>query len=607
MSNPYLYLLKVSWKYARKERRQYVIVYSLFILSSLCIAMNPLLFGWAVDIFQNNPENILSTAVIYAGGYFALNLIVGAMHGRARVMERELGFTLSQNFLNEIFHQLLHLPVNWHKDHHSGSTIDRLKKAYNALKRFFSNGFFYFYTFSQFLLSLFGMVYFSPVFGTVALGLGFVTIWVILKFDKPYIKSMVEINEKEHHMSATLTDSLVNIFTVITLKLESRMKVDLLGKFENMLSPFRRNVKINEWKWFTANILIHIIYVVMVLGYVFSNYESGKTFYLGGLVALLGFVNQFTAAFSRINQAYTDIITLNTDVRTVDIIEQAYHERPSNEIQVPVSADWRYIELKNLSFYYGEKERKRQTDTGGVSALAVEEYTVLPPKKKKIKGVENVRLHLKKGQRVALIGESGCGKSTLLTLLRGLHTPLPGVELIIDGKPVQGWRNFSDMVTLFPQEPEIFENTILYNITLGLPFSEQEVMEVCDLVCFTEVIKQLPHGLESNIQEKGVNLSVGQKQRLALARGVLACRNSSIILLDEPTSSVDSQTEIIIYKRIFEAFGDKTIVSSLHNLHLVSLFDYGYVINDGRIIEEGITEDLVKGDYLRLTQIAISS
>jgi len=106
------------------------------------------------------------------------------------------------------------------------------------------------------------------------------------------------------------------------------------------------------------------------------------------------------------------------------------------------------------------------------------------------------------------------------------------------------------------------------------------------------VIGQLPKGLQSNIVEKGVNLSGGQKQRLALARGILAARSSDIILMDEPTSSVDPKTEVLIYERLFDEFRDKAIVSSLHRLYLLSYFDWVYVLQNGRIVEEGSFEEL---------------
>ena len=153
----------------------------------------------------------------------------------------------------------------------------------------------------------------------------------------------------------------------------------------------------------------------------------------------------------------------------------------------------------------------------------------------------------------------------------------------------------SETTTLFPQEPEIFENTIWYNVTLGLPFDEADVASVCETAHFAEVVKELPKGLESSIQEKGVNLSGGQKQRLALARGILAARQSEIVLLDEPTSSVDPKTEAEIYEKMFAAFADKAVVSALHRLHLLRHFDEVYVLRQGRVVARGTLEELLAG------------
>ncbi|MFM8832463.1 MAG: ATP-binding cassette domain-containing protein, partial [Cytophagales bacterium] len=194
--------------------------------------------------------------------------------------------------------------------------------------------------------------------------------------------------------------------------------------------------------------------------------------------------------------------------------------------------------------------------------------------------------------RVALIGESGSGKSTLMALLRGLYEPEKDLILKIDDRTTASIDSLHSVVTLFPQEPEIFENTIEHNITLGLPFEEKEIMEVCETAHFTDVVHQLPKGLQSNIQEKGVNLSGGQKQRLALARGILAAKSCDIILLDEPTSSVDPKTEIQIYEKLFKECEGKAVVSTLHRLYLLSYFDYVYVLKDGQVVEEGTFEEL---------------
>lgn len=567
MNNPYISLLRTAWQYARQERRRYVLVYTLFILSNLIEAALPLMLGWLVNKLQQDGVHALRYAIWYALGYLLIRFLFWACHGPARVMERELAFNLSRNFLQERYHQALHLPVKWHKDHHSGATINRIRKAFEALREFFQNGFVYLHALAKFVFSLSAMLYFSPLYGTVGVFIGAITLRVIFLFDKPFIKSLNEVNEHEHTVSATLFDSLSNIITVITLRLEKSMETGLMSKVSAMFQPFRRTAVINEWKWFTAEMMIGLIYAIVTLGYIYQNYNPTGAFVVGGLVTLLGYVNQFTSVFQDIAWQYTDIVRHNTDLQAANEIAEAYkdHHRPEAATKVPDL--WKEITLQNINFSH-------QTE--------------------QVTGLHGLHLRIRRGQRIALIGESGSGKSTLLALLRGLYEPKEGIQLRVDDVEVQSMGTLYDTVTLFPQEPEIFENTIAYNITLGLPFSEEIIRQVCEIAHFQTVVDQLPQGLESNIQEKGVNLSGGQKQRLALARGILAAQESQVVLLDEPTSSVDPKTEALIYKSMFQSFSDKAIISSLHRLHLLRDFDYVYVMDKGRILEEGSFEWLRK-------------
>jgi ATP-binding cassette, subfamily B, bacterial len=570
MKNPYFSLLAIAWRYARQQKGQYLLVYGLFVLANVVFALNPLLYGWFIEAIQKEGTGVIRHVWMYVGGYLFLMLLEWAFHGPARVMERELAFNLSRNFLDELYHQALHLPVRWHQDHHSGATINRIRKAYEALKDFFQNGFMFLHAFSKFIFSFFAILYFSPLYGAIGVVIGAFTVWIIFKFDKPFIKALDETNEKEHVVSSTLFDSLSNIITVITLRLEKRMENSLMGKIMEVFPPFRRTVVINEWKWFVASVLIGVIYVVVAVGYVYEHHVPNEVFLVGGLVTLLGYVNQFTSVFQDVAWQYTEIIRYNTDVQTARTISEAYIQQHRDESGEKLPEKWQFIDIQNLSFSHQDTYDEQKT----------------------AHSLHNLNLRIVRGQRIAFIGESGSGKSTLLALLRGLYEAEKGLQLLVDGKSYLGLGLITDTVTLFPQEPEIFENTIAYNITLGLPFDEADIWQVCDAAQFTEVAKQLPNGLESNIQEKGVNLSGGQKQRLALARGVLAARSSDIVLLDEPTSSVDPKTEAQIYDQLFDEFRDKAVLSSLHRLHLLTKFDYVYVLQNGRLADEGTFEYL---------------
>ena len=144
----------------------------------------------------------------------------------------------------------------------------------------------------------------------------------------------------------------------------------------------------------------------------------------------------------------------------------------------------------------------------------------------------------------------------------------------------------------------MFDHSLLYNIVMGLEYTKEELKEAVYLSGLDEVLPKLPNGIYSQVSEDGVNLSGGEKQRLALARGIFSIKDSSIVLLDEPTASLDAETELKVYERMFAQFTDKCIVSVLHRLHLLYLFDYIYVFRDGNIIEQGTLEELKKhGGY----------
>jgi ABC-type bacteriocin/lantibiotic exporter with double-glycine peptidase domain len=258
----------------------------------------------------------------------------------------------------------------------------------------------------------------------------------------------------------------------------------------------------------------------------------------------------------------------NTELQNIRDIEQAYNmHSPDKENRLP--AHWQTLDIENLNFHRGES-------------------LTLPRRV----GIHDLSMHIERGQRIALIGESGSGKSTLLALLRGLFTPQTKTFIKINDTEVGDFESIANTVTLLPQDPEIFENTILYNITLGLNFHEDDVKNACEVAQFDSVVDQLPHGFETNIMEKGVNLSGGQKQRLALARGILASKSSDLVLMDEPTSSIDPRTERGIYENLFRTFQGKTVISSLHRLHLLHYFDYIYILKDGCIVDKGTFEEL---------------
>jgi ATP-binding cassette subfamily B protein len=570
MKNPYVSLLRSSWKYARSERKKLIFIYVMFVGANIIFSMQPLLLGWFVNKAQTDTSHVLHFAFIYIGSYTTLKLLEWSLHGPARIFERTLAFTISRNFIREKYHQVLHLSPKWHQDHHSGETINRIRKAYESLREFFDRGFTNLYTLTKFIFSVTAILYFSPLFGAIAVLMGVMTVFIISKFDASYIKTLREMNQKEHEVSSNLFDSLSNIRTVITLRLERSMESGLLKKIRRVFKPFRKNAIVNEWKWFTAEMMITLIYGVIVVGYIYQHWTPGQVFKVGGLVTLLGYITQFTSVFQNVAIQYTALVQNQTNVNEVQEISNAYVQQHPVENLQRFPRKWSTIDISNLNF----------------SHRSVYEERFIP------QSLHNIHFKIPKGKKIALIGHSGSGKSTLLSVLRGLYPAESGLSIRIDGSEY-AVETLHEKVTQFPQEPEIFENTIEYNITMGLPATDDEIRKACEIAGFSEVVDQLPNGLKTDIKEKGVNISGGQKQRLALARGILAAKDSEVILLDEPTSSVDPKTEALIYERLFAFFGEKAFVSSMHRLHLLNQFDYIYILENGRVVDEGTYDELV--------------
>lgn len=379
-----------------------------------------------------------------------------------------------------------------------------------------------------------------------------------------------EFNAKNHEMMSSFFDYISNIGTVLTLNLQALTQQEFLSRIAKMKHVFCERAKINEIKWFSVSMVVEVLIFLILLGFLFFELKTGETILIGTIVALFQYTDRFVREFFHFTYQYEALILQNTDFCiAASILQDAEKYEQKNHAKNPPK-QLKNIEISNLNFTYSDE-------------------------KKRVHHLKNINLKMQKGRRIAFVGESGSGKSTLMMLLRGLEAP-DSFSLLVNGKKEGFFPILSKYSTLIPQEPEIFENTILFNISFGLSHSKKEVMKAVEIANFSKVLKRLPNGLDSNIKEKGVNLSGGEKQRLALARGIFASlrEKSQILLLDEPTSSVDTKNDAEIYDNILKQFKDACIISSLHKLHLCEKFDEIYVFKDGEVVETGTFNKLIK-------------
>lgn len=575
--NPYKRLLSIAWGYAVGMRGKYLLIYLMFTGVNVLISLQPVIFGLFINHLQQGGENMLRGTWVYLALHMGIIFAFWSLQWPARLMERRMAFDISKRLLMEVYDKIIHLPLAWHREHHSGDTINRARKGYEALKNFFDNGFAYFQTIARMVIALVALLWFSPLFGLIAVVAAIIIFAVVLAFDKPMIAAITETNDRENELMAGFSDKLTNIITVTTLRLGKRTARDINDRIDKIWPPFLRGTRINEQKWFSISVLTGLMYIAMVGGYVYENYLPGEVFLVGGLVTLIGYVNQFSSMLGSFTMQYGQIVRYRSDLAAIDPIEAAHAELAVPSAEGEVDRTWKKLRVEGLNFSYGKDGA----------------------------GIFDVGLNLDRGRRIAIIGPSGSGKTTTLYALRGLYPPEQISLLFNDPSlhpaprrphalPESAPAQLFEQTTLIPQAPEIFEDTLRNNLTMGLDRSAEELDHAIHLAVLDDVVQQAEQGLNTFLAEGGANLSGGQRQRLSIARGLLAADTSTLLLLDEPTSSLDPRTEILAYERIFAAYPDKTIVSTLHRLHLLRFFDYIYYMEDGRIAAEGSLEELLK-------------
>ena len=229
------------------------------------------------------------------------------------------------------------------------------------------------------------------------------------------------------------------------------------------------------------------------------------------------------------------------------------------------------IEFKNVSFTYPKTDAK---------------------------AVKNINISIKGGTTAALVGHSGAGKSTIVNLIPRFYDPKEG-SIQIDGQIINevSLASLRKKISMVSQDTILFDDTVRANIAYAkLNASEEEIKKACDFAAASDFIKDLPKSYETLIGENGIRLSGGQKQRISIARAVL--KNSPIILLDEATSSLDSDSEEKVQNAIINLTKNKTTLVIAHRLSTIIRADKIFVLNQGKIVDFGTHNELLKNSMI---------
>jgi len=552
----------MMWKYSQGNRRK-VVIYLL--MSTMSEIINtfwaPIVMATILNIVGG--EGITDSSI---KKLFLLSLLLPLgstlswiFHGPARCLEEANAFLARVNYRGNQLQGVMNMPLEWHNEHHTGNTIDKIEKGALSIYDFSSETFQFVKPIVKLIGCFSAIVYFSGVSAFIVIAIMLIAISITVKIDSICGSMIRELSRQENKLSESVHDAINNISTVITLRVEKLVYDSILKKMILPFEIFKRNARLNETKWYLTSLCCSIMTVLVYWMYFFQNKDTAVKVTVGSFFLVVSYLDKISELAFNFTNLYGWTIRrmyrlLNGDELSLDFKQTSF----SNHL-LPTS--WKKLRVENLCFSYGKSEGDPHLD--------------------------DISFELDRGKKIAVVGSSGSGKSTLLNVVRDIYHPQKG-NLFVDEVPIPtGFDGVSRAISLVQQEPQIFERSIRENITLGTDCSDELIRLYADIACFSEVIDSLPKGLDSMVKERGVNLSGGEVQRLALTRGLLASHDKDIVLLDEPTSSLDMANTMTVFQNILRQFHDKTVISSIHTLQVLSLFDQVYMFDKGKIIGIG--------------------
>ena len=560
-------LMAASWEATAGDRVRFFGFILLSIVAYTIDLAVPWAIGWTLGIFVRDgfTETSLQQGGVGISYYVGLKMAYVLLHHYARYLQGTAAYHARFQKLEEVFRAMLSFPLKWHVANHSGENLSRLHRSVGAVESVISNYLWQFIDgavkFGFASVALFAL---DTMVASTVLLMGALTVLVMIMFNSRLTRNIRKNNRFYDKLNRTCVDYLFNIITVKTLRLEEPAVKYLTDQRDAGMRICRKIWKYQELKWGTIAVGYSLVMGTSLLIY-FNNHRGiGGAFDVAQVYVLLNYLDRIFGAISSFTGYYGGIIEAATAYDDASAVLEDAKRRLAPPRPSRIPRDWKSLSVSDLHFSYNG-------DTPNLNGVSVP---------------------LRRGEKIALVGPSGGGKSTLLKVLGGM---LEVTSAAVSVRGVEGEFDLDDISIvslLVPQEPEIFSETVRYNMTLGQSFTDNQLDRAIEICRIGYLLEKLPKGWESNLEESGLNISVGERQRLALARGLLRASNKDLLLLDEPTSSLDPMTEKQIFHGILHQFAEVTVMTACHRLALVPLFDTIIYVRNGQIEERGSFEEL---------------
>lgn len=546
------------------------------IISTAFTIIAPLLIGKSTTIIYEGTTKIINhTGTIDLNSLINLLIIVVVLYVVSALFSYlqsyfiiELSTKISFDLRQRIMDKILYLPMEKIGENKRGDILSRMTNDIDSLQHGISQSFVQLTTAVITLVGVFIMMLSINVIMALAtivlVPIAFLVIKFITKHSQSYFLKQLEFK-------GSLNGQIEETFTGHDIIRAFNQEEISMEKFEKDNNSWFNN----EWKsqFFSSlngplmNFISNFTYVVIaVLGAVFV---LQKAIAVGDILAFFQYSQSFTRPIQQITRVMNQIQTaMAASERIFEFLDLDDEENPSTRKLDTINDN---ITFEDVSFGYSPNE----------------------------KIIKNLTFKVKKGQKIAIIGETGAGKTTIVKLLMRFYDIDSG-SIKIDGVDIDEYDKHSlrSHVGMVLQDSWLFSDTIKSNIRYGnLEVSDDEIVDASKQVYIDNFIRQLPDGYETTLNEDSDNISHGQKQLLTIARTILSSKE--ILILDEATSSVDTRTEKLIQKAIDKLMENKTSFIIAHRLSTIRNADKIIVIENGEIIEQGTHEELLdlKGYY----------
>jgi len=382
----------------------------------------------------------------------------------------------------------------------------------------------------------------------------------------------LKIRNQYGNLTSVVNNALVGVITIKALGVEEHSVKDFEKENKKYLDLTMKAAKIRA-------IYIPIVSLIVGAATVTILYFGGigaiaGEFTIGSLLAFISYLTMLVWPFRFIGMFITAFQRSMTAAKRVFDLIEAVPEVEEKPNAIPMPPIKGHIVFENVSFGFS-KDRLI---------------------------LKNINLEIKPGEKIAIIGPTGSGKTLLVMMIPRFFDPIEG-RILIDGIDIRDVkiRSLRKQIAIVPQEPYIFAGSIRDNIAFGKPkASLDEIIRAAKIARIHDFVEKLPQKYDTLVGERGITLSGGQKQRIAIARVILV--DPKILILDDPTSNLDAETEKEFIEMLKEVIKDKTTIIITSRPALLKLADRIIVLKDGTIVEEGSHEELVakKGLYYKL-------